>query len=233
MLKIRGFDELKFGPKIEVPDVAELLMEPFFFDASVEDVYEYGSDFQKGVLDSIPGLGKNGKNVISVQSQIKFLGPDFLSCTFTDGWHIDSQEASEVPEKFYPLDVETDIVHLLTNKTSSTTLFPSKSFFVEELSEDSTNKDLRDYFLRHPELLEDVSSLPDNQIVTFTNHFHRASNPTKYEFRYVFRVTETDRKRPTYWTPDKVNSSVVMDTNINSYVTSILKNDEHIVINIP
>lgn len=235
MFKLKGFPTLVIGEEVDTPDVGELLTQPFFFDNSADDVYKYGSEFQKMLLDSIPNLGKNGKRHISVLSEVRLLAPNYRSCTGVPKepkyeWHIDNEE-DEDGIKVWSQD--RDIVHLFTNQTTSMTEFFSHPVIITELKETSSYEEMHRYFIENYDSFNiQPKAMPANRMVTFTNHMHRATNPTSYEFKYMFRVVETDRKRaPSEYNPD-VNASTVTGEN-GVTETNILRQGRKITIFIP
>lgn len=234
MLKLKGFPT-QVGPEIELPDMAELLTYPFFFDTSLEDAYKYGSDFQKKLLDSIPNLGKNGKRNISVLSQVRVLAPNYRSCTgpsldYASEWHIDSEEDEDGTKVW---SEPTDIVHILTNQTTSMTEFFEDEIEVPGFNGSEDYAEFQNEFVRIYETLNvKPKAMPANRIVTFMNHMHRATNPTRYEFKYMFRVVETDRMRePSPYNPD-VNASTIIGLN-REETTNIIRQGNKVTIYVP
>jgi hypothetical protein len=236
MIKLKGFPT-QISEEIPIPDMAELLTYPFFFDTDIEDAYRYGTDFQKKLLDSIPNLGESGKKTISVLSEVRFLGPKYRSCTgsFDDHdieWHIDCEENEDGSHIFTE---ERDIVHLYTNQTSSMTEFLEEELIVPNSQETMDYARFHQFFvesIRSGSISPKTKPMPANKIVTFTNHMHRASDPKQYEFKYMFRVVETNRMRPPSRYNPEVNASRVTNPD-NNVVTNIIRNNDVITIYIP
>lgn len=193
---LKGFPT-EISKKIELPDMAELLTMPVFFDTDIEDVYKYGTDFQRKLIDMMPL--RNNKNVISVLSQVRILAPKNRSVTgYIDPskgveWHIDCEEKED---NNYDYHEDRDVVHLLTNETTAMTEFLAEDIWIDW---DHTRPvlDFIDYFDKNVDKWNlPTKAMPANQIVTFTNQLHRATDPQRLEFRYMWRVVETDRTRP-------------------------------------
>lgn len=91
---LKGFPT-EISEHIELPTIAELLLYPMFFDVDIEDVYKYGTDFHRYLIDKTPL--RNNKRHISVLSEVRFMGPNLRSCTKNipdpvREWHIDCEE---------------------------------------------------------------------------------------------------------------------------------------------
>ncbi|MDP5273695.1 hypothetical protein [Chengkuizengella axinellae] len=183
---IKGFPN-QIGTYIEFPDVADLLLMPMFASASVDYVYKHGTEFQKYLIDKTPLTNKK-KDVI-VNAHIQFLTPSVKASIQRIGgygngeWHIDSSVD--------PFE-ERDICHLITTKATALTEFNANPIEVE-LEANMSIMDYR-YFINENE--DPLGIIPKkmepNKFTTFTNHVHRATTPQKNEFRYFFRLLETD-----------------------------------------
>jgi hypothetical protein len=206
---LRGFPT-EIGKEIEMPDMAELLSMPIFFDTDIDSAYRHGTEFQRKLIDSTPL--KRGKNVYSVLSEVRMLAPSLRSCTggqredrdYDREWHIDCEENEDGPHIYHE---ERDIVHLLTTQATSMTEFNANEL---ELDFDPSRSysEFMDFVYRNRHLVQ-AMKMPANRIVTFSNHMHRATDPTRIEFKYMFRIVETDRKRPAHqYDPDYVTQVV-------------------------
>lgn len=201
MFVLKGFPT-EVSDYIELPDMAELLFMPIFVDTPIEEVYKYGTDFQKKLVNKI-NL-RNDRRLITVTSGVKLLDPFHRSCTgFSDDvnkeWHIDAIEeinsnGSICMDRWYE---ETDVVHLFTSKSTSMTEFNKNEIFLP--FDHPANIDAIDFHKYIHNNLEKLGIegqlMPENKIVTFTNHLHRATPSKQIEFKYMLRVVETDRKR--------------------------------------
>lgn len=225
----------EISEEIVLPDLAELLQMPTFFDNSPEDVYKYGTDFQKMLMDKTPL--RNTKKTISVLSEVRLLYPNFRSCTGVrstvqgagDEWHIDCEE-NENEGKLHIFDEPRDIVHLLSNEVSCLTEFNLHEQEIDWKAEPTTAN--LSAFIDHlfANNLVEAKAMPANRIVTFTNHLHRAVDPKRIEFRYMWRVVETDRERPAApYQPDYVTTV----TGLNGTVPHLKRDSEKVTIYLP
>jgi len=219
----------QISEEIELPDIAELLMQPIFFDTDIDEVYKHGTDFQRLLLDKTPL--RNTKKQISVLSQVRMIAPNYRSCTdFLENpnreWHIDCEEKLDTGLHIYT--EERDIVHLLTNQTTAMAEF-NRDMLELDLSVDTEYMDFCRYVGANPKKIV-PQAMPANRIVTFTNHLHRATNPTKIEFRYMWRIVESDRHRET----NPYNKHYVTTiTGAEGEEQNITHRDDKIVIFIP
>lgn len=225
---------------IELPDMAELLTMPIFFDCPIEEALKYGSDFQKKLLSMVPLRGT--KKYTTILSEVRMLTPVNRSCTgFSDmshtdsdyEWHIDTEEELDGSMKNY--GEETDIVHLLVSKTSCMTEFLKSDIMLNDInpSEHSLYQML-DYIRYNKEIINlEPVKIPHNRIVTFTNHLHRATKGDRIEFRYMFRVVETDRKRPpSNPTYNPNHTTTIIDTN-GEQIENISQKEDKIILHLP
>lgn len=235
---LRGFPT-EITEEIELPPIAELLTYPIFFDMPIEQAYRYGTDFQKKLISMVPLRG--GKRFTSILSEVKFLDPYTRSCTgfskesMEDSrkeWHIDSEEYAE-KGWMGGYEQETDIIHLLSSECTAMTEFnlneievdfPAGRFLPDYIQH------LRDNWDRYGIQGKDA---PANRIITFSNHLHRAKAPKTYEFRYMFRVVETDRLRPPSMNPYNKNYITRVMTANNVHVPNVQQLDDRIVIYLP
>lgn len=236
--KLKGFPT-EISDYIEIPDMAELLTYPIFFDTPIEEVYKYGSDFQKKLLDMTP-LRKT-KKIITVLSEVKFLDNRYRSCTgFNDQfienpdkeWHIDSEEdALKRMPRYYE---ETDVVHLFTSKATSMTEFNENEIYIDFDHNQKTLEEFYSYLQNNIKTLGIKGKLmPSNRIVTFTNHLHRATPSSRIEFKYMFRVVETDRPRlPSNPVYDRDFKSTIIDGN-NERILNVEQDETAIHIYLP
>lgn len=227
---LKGFPT-EISDYIELPDIAELLTYPMFFDADIDFVYKYGSDFQRKLIDMAPL--RNTKKVISVLSEVLYLEPGFRTCTGVPDdpfkeWHIDCEENENVNGK-HIYHEERDIVHLLTNECTSMTEF-NKNEIVLNWDYDRPYSEFRQFLIDNRDKINIIpQKMPHNRIVTFTNHLHRATNPKVPEFKYMFRIVETDRDRKPV---NRVNNSVKI-TGKNGEILNIERQKGKIIIYFP
>jgi hypothetical protein len=223
---IKGFPT-EISEHIELPDIAELLCYPFFFDNHIEDVMSHGSAFQKYLIDKTPL--RNDKRYVSCRFEVKFIYPRARSVTGygrpdKDGevfeWHIDSDE----DQNLYAED--NDRVHLLTSANSCMTDFNRDQFTIDF---DGTKSygEFDNYLRNNCKDLIVPQTIEPNRIVTFTNHLHRAKESSEFELRFVFRLVETNRNRePVYPTSITMAESKIFDISSRSWLNTIQKNND-------
>lgn len=186
-VKLEPFVE-KVSDYIELPTAAELLVMPTFNRVSPEDLRKYGTDFQKGLLDKVPF--RHDTQYISIYCTLQFLYPEirsnllYLGGTVENEWHIDRDKDRKLNNTW----------HLLMNDCTALTQFTEKAIEIEdEIYHDPESKVLI-RALNTPGKYDIVPkpALP-NRIHTFNHqHLHRAETAKKPEFRFFFRVMETD-----------------------------------------
>lgn len=191
---LKGFPT-EISKEIEMPSIAELILMPMFFDCHIDDVYKYGSDFHRKLIDLTPL--RNNKKTVSVMSEVRFLGADLRSCTGNGGspdkeWHIDCEENEDRRHIYHE---DRDIVHLITNDVTSMTEF-NENEIILPISPNRPFDEFMEYIYNNINNLGIKGrKMPSNKIVTFTNHMHRATNPSRPELKFMFRIVETDRNR--------------------------------------
>jgi len=232
--KVKGFPS-EISDYIELPNMAELLMYNQFFDISAEAVMKYGSDFHRHLLNRTPL--RNDKKHVSVMSQIRIMLPSMRSCTRCDDdpnneWHIDC-ELSEKNLKNHVYHRPTDRIHLLSNEVTCPTEFLEKDIEVD-FDHDQPYSDFIKWFKKEKIHLLSPKSMPSNKIVTFDSNLHRATNPKQIEFRYMFRVVETDRERPPDHEMNEFQNAVkAFNGSRNSYFEHLRREKGRITINFP
>lgn len=185
VIETPGFPD-EIGEELKLPDIAELLVMPMFNNISAEDLRKHGTDFQRYLLDKTPL--RNTTKYIAVKSFVQFLYPGIGACDikidpkYQDEWHIDYDPRGN---EFY--------WHILTSECTSRTEFQINPITVmtdgkravrQVLNEDAEKLGLKG------------KRIPPNRITTFTNHIHRPTPPKKPEFRFFWRVQETDYLTP-------------------------------------
>jgi hypothetical protein len=138
------------------------------------------------LLDKAPL--RNNTRYITVKSFVQFLYPGIGACdikvhpSYQDEWHVD-MDLGDHPYAW----------HIITSACTSRT-----EFQVEPVEFHMNNiLGLRSYLNDNVKKLGLRGRKIDAQkFCTFTNHIHRPTPPEKPEFRYFFRVQETDYKEP-------------------------------------
>lgn len=190
---LKGFPT-KISEEVELPDIAELMIYPSFQDHDIEDVYRNGADFQRYLLDKVDL--SNTKKRVCVTSQVTLLTPTVRSLAPINGntlgneWRIDYEGEGQ-----YIYNEEKDIVHMLTNDVTSCTQFLEKDVIVD-ISPNTEYSEFINYVHNNLEKLNiKPKNVKPNRIVTFTNHMYREASPLRPEFKFTFKVVETDRER--------------------------------------
>jgi hypothetical protein len=160
---------------IELPDIGELLMYPAFHGISGDDFLKHATEFQRYLFNKIP-LKNDKKNVI-VRSGVWLLKPRTRSHVSNTGdWHFDSDPR----------------VFILSSPCSALTEFNLNPLVIQS-SSDETRLALGNRISRSPKKFGVVGRQIDpGRIYTFEEHLHRAVDPKRIEFRFFFRVKETD-----------------------------------------
>jgi hypothetical protein len=186
--KTNGFPK-RVTEKIEIPRIEDLLMMPFVNSIHADDLYKIGTDFQRYLIDKTPITNK--KKYVQIQSSVKLLTPN-ISPVINDfaldkEWHVDGHDNF----------IEDDVVmHIVCNKTSSMTEFNCATFEGEfENSRElisSANDKYNDSSVYNKLIPKEIE---EGRIYTFNNtDLHRAKRVEKPEFRFFFRVVESDIK---------------------------------------
>lgn len=178
--------------EIEVPNMAELLMYPMFAVAEAETVRKYGTEFQRMLLDKLPL--KNNRKHVTVYSSVHIVSKHMRPITtFSQKsergveWHVDGYE-KYTHDHYEPYET----VYLLLSGASCPTDFNTAPMFIPKDSEvGRMNRIEFNNYIKHR--IEHYQPIENNRIYEFSNHIHRAVMPDGPEFRYTFRVRETDR----------------------------------------
>lgn len=232
---LKGFPN-QVSEHIELPSIAELMLYPNFFDNYYEDAMKYGTEFQKYVLNKVPLSGK--KKYVSVLWQVRFLTPNVRSCTHIGDnitpireWHIDCEEESK-----HEYTKETDVVHLMLNKTTSPTEFLEHEVVVDASPETPYREFITHFQNDYDRLNVMPKAVEPNRIVTFTNHLHRATPSKEPEFKFMLRVVETDRERaPKKYNPvtDYCQPVDIFDPDKGTYVPNLVRERGRVTIHLP
>lgn len=194
ILNFSGFPK-EVGSYIELPNIAELIMMPFFTNSTaIEDVKKYGTDFQRELIDLTPI--RNTSKYVAACFQVQLLTPNVITIAnqlgpFERDWHIDGG-----------INGGNSLFHLLLNDVKSLTDFNSQEFKLEiddEIFKNESKSDpwytinniineKADYFGITPKKME------PNKIITFdSRNIHRSPEVKNYEFRFMWRVLEIDQ----------------------------------------
>lgn len=185
IIETTGYPE-EISQELELPDIAELLVMPMFNNVDGHELYKRGNDFHRYLLDNTPI--RNTRKYVTVKSFVQFLYPGIGACDikinpkFQDEWHID-----------YDIRGNDAYWHILSSQCTSLTEFHTKPLTVITDGIHSVREILNE---KAEEWGLEPRKIPAKRVVTFTSHVHRPSPPLKPEFRYFWRVQETDYLEP-------------------------------------
>lgn len=209
---------------IDVPDMAELLMYPMFTNAHADTVWKNGCEFQKYLLSKVP-LKYNRKNV-TVYSSVHVVSPHMRPITTFNAkhntrgmeWHIDGYEKF-MHDHFEPHET----IYLLLSNASKPTEFNTKELHITDPAVLAMNRiQYSEYMNKNADKFISGAPIKNNVLYEFSNHLHRAVMPDRPEFRYTFRVRETDREDfGTYENGQMPKSNHYWDIYSNSWKESI------------
>jgi hypothetical protein len=175
------------GHQIDLPDIGELLFAPFFQGISADDYLNYATDFQKSLFARVPL--RNDRRYVTVRSGVWLLEPGTRSHVNRFGdWHIDGLLNKGFRERY----------HILSSSCTALTEFNCNAL-EEEFMEGETYNGILNRLAKEARI-RGQAILP-NRIYTFDDHIHRAVDPGRIEFRFFFRVQESDDAPPTAFTP--------------------------------
>lgn len=177
---------------VDLPDIAELLLQPAFQSASPETYRRYGTEFQRNLLDQVPL--KNDKKYVIVRSGVWLLAPGTRSHVSGEGdWHIDSAGYSDNDvEHLLP----AQRVFILSSPCTALTEFASEEFRAERPASETRQQFIR-WLYRDGHTAKIIpKAIEPGRIYEFSNHLHRAVDPKRLEFRFFLRVRETDEPTP-------------------------------------
>jgi hypothetical protein len=182
---LKGWDTIKISDEVWLPTDTELILKPFLEYASMEYAYKVADSDIRYLLDRIPL--KNNRKYVTVTTRVNFLQPNVIP-VLRERWHVDSDHLREE---------EVDTIHLLLSEATSMTQFLKDDFETGDgLNVHQKPWEMEIFISNHLDKITPVS-VQANHFVTFTGiHPHRCIRSTKPEFRYMFRVIETDLAPP-------------------------------------
>lgn len=185
-----GFPEY-VSERIEAPDMAELLTYPWFFNASCEAVERFGSAWQRRLLAAIPWRGTGRWRTVLSKVTVESAHTRSLLSPPRDGfeWHVDGKgeehEAGDTTwregsERFWLYEVAATCL----------TAFNTTPIVVPQAE---TVENIGDWLKEHAQERLTPQVMAPMRLVEVVNHVHRPTIPAGREFRFVFRVRETNR----------------------------------------
>lgn len=189
---IKGFP--KQHMELDMPNIGELFCQPMFMFVSADDLFKQ-NEFMRYLLTYAPI--KNDMKYVTVITYTQFLNPNVRTIQRSRGlepgsWHIDGyQNGSRV--------------HMLQSECSSMTEFNVEEFTVFDQCFESEEA-LWSYLntLKLP-----ARKIDPNRFVTFDTHPHRSTTPKEREFRFMFRVLESNTRPPRTLEQARIRTSSV------------------------
>jgi hypothetical protein len=186
-VNLKGFPS-EINKPIELPNIGELLMQPMFLDASIDNAYKYGGDFYRKLLYLAPL--KRDKRHISITSYVQLLSPGdrsvFNKIGYENEWHVDGEGMP-----FH----QQDRMHLLISDCTARTEFSLNSIDVD-VDEKINYTDFNKFLNENQEKIGLIpKKIEPNRFITFDNHPHRATNPQEHEYRFYVRIIESTNNR--------------------------------------
>ncbi len=218
---IEGFPAIH-DIELEMPSVAELLSVPFWDRCSAEDVYKYGGDVGRYFLNKVPI--KNDMKYVNVWINLQLLKPGVGSIKYKYNWHLDG---SKVPFGAH------ERLFLVISDCTATTEF-NKNRIEHYVDSEISHEDYDKYVNENAENIGIAGErVPPNKFIEFTSsHAHRATNPLKEEFRFLFRVCESNDLVSQPANKARLSSSHIYE-EIGKSTRSIQNSDEdRIIINL-
>ncbi len=174
--------------RIEMPDIAELLVSPAFQDIDADSFIKQASSCQREIFWRTPL--KHDKKYVTVRVGVWLLQPRMRSHVLGEGnWHIDgSDNTGTDDEHIRPLQT----VHILASRCSGLTEFSSVEMEVPTAGVETRNGFINR--LRNSGIVNKLqpASIEAERFYTFDRHIHRIKEPQRMEFRFFLRVVERD-----------------------------------------
>lgn len=177
---------------IELPNIAELLVQPFWGSIDAEDLMKHGTKLQKLILEKAPITNTRKYVCVTVSTQMLYPGvisvPNKFWSMPEGEWHRDGNV-----DMFYQ---NPDICHLFLSDCQAMTEWNVNPIEID-IPEGSTPEQVINMVNFNPDQFGLKGRKQDpNRFVTFTNHFHRVTLPNHYQFRYMYRIIESDHRKP-------------------------------------
>ncbi len=184
MYRTSGFPSIVTGP-IEPMPIGDLLLMPFMRNVPLEKAKKLGTDYQRYLLSRVPFF--HTKKYILISFSVQYLTSDLSPVKNVERddreWHVDGGDTYD--------DLE-HIFHIMASPCYSLPEFNMTSFEVEvpKPTEMITLINQDDHPLRSLIVGQEIKPY---HIITFdNNNIHRAKKPPVPEFRFFFRVVESD-----------------------------------------
>jgi hypothetical protein len=184
-IKLKGFPD-QISEYIELPDIAELMCVPMCQMGDIDYIYKQGGELYRYLIDHTPI--STDKKYINIWGTLSLLKPGKDLIKYGSRWHSDG---SALPGP------DGDRFHLMVSPCTSRTQFNLNPLEYES-PDGLIDIEFDKYLDAHASEIGIIpKQIESNQIVTFTSeHVHRAISPLNPEFRFVFRVCESNDLKP-------------------------------------
>jgi hypothetical protein len=209
MLRLEGFDSVKVGEKLELPDISELLIFPFVGQVHLEDLRRNAPESLKYLIDRVQL--RNDRKYVTVNMNVQLLSPNVTSAPRSN-WHFDSSSVREE---------DTTYIHILSSECGAVTEFIKDDIHLPEFDEDVRVSELEVYMNRNLHLIHRAGIVPIEcgRFHTFNGgrHVHRATRAKAPEFRFFMRVMESNEVEGVSFESGLMDRSRVFNDGIMDY----------------
>jgi hypothetical protein len=214
----------KVGRHVSLPHTGELMAMPMFKQASVELFMNLACNLQKHLFNNAP-ITRKYRNVF-IDSYVQFLYPgtspqgEVFGLREPDMWHIDAESG------------QREIYHLFQTESSCKTIF-SKDEVELDLGETFNNVHITRLLNKQKGVIVE-QEVPFNQFVSYTDHPHRTKVADSYDLRFVFKVTESNHRKPVTSEEQALRTyTEIYDHKTNSFLKTFLHHKEGIELVYP
>jgi hypothetical protein len=170
------------GRQIDLPDFGELITMPMFKQIDLEIFKKRACNTQKYLLRNAP-ISNKYKHIF-IDSYVQLLYPNTLPSGGMFGYNLD--------DKWY---VETEyeskeIYHLYETNSTCKTIFNDNKFEID-IEDRESIVGISKSINKSKDKLTEKEAIP-NRFITYSNHPHKDGVAKKFEFRFVFKVTESN-----------------------------------------
>lgn len=236
MLTLKGYNDVKKSEFIELPNIFDLLHFPFCGVADFEDLYRFGNEDLRSIMNKIPL--KNNNKYVTVNMTTQLLTPNVTPAP-RGNWHFDTNSFKSSEET---------TIHLLMSESTALTDFMEEDLTLDQFNESSDVCDVEIFLNQNLHLIKPKTA-ESNKILTFNggSHFHSANKAKRDELRFMIRVMESNTVQPVSMAEAITQMSFVYDDGISDYSTinreyimnnktktyqSIIKNNDKIFLHI-
>jgi hypothetical protein len=224
MIIIDSARSLDVSGLVGLPDIEELLFLPNLSYMSADDCF-YENEVFRHLIQHAPI--KNDRKYVLVESRLQYLSPNVISVP-RGYWHVDTSSFS---------DSRGDRTHLLISECTARTEFTKGEIHLDLFDEEASINEVEVYLNRNQHLFES-EAIESNRFITFgAKHLHRCIKASKNEFRFMFRVLETDYIKPNPTERARLYTSCVYIDDVDhstidlSYCRNHMDSRDSIVIN--